>query len=153
MSPDARSAYDSAVEQIPEDGRLVLFADLRPSHVYAFAGSEVVALVVHEIEAVIRDLPVEGGAVTLPGGRQVRAAEVINLDVSEFGEGEPGLAYYVLHLDTQARVVDDWFLPNLDALDNVRATFPRATWEELPPDRAAALDRIRECQAKPPQPA
>jgi hypothetical protein len=114
------------MDEIPQSARLLYFADLRPGLVYAASDSRPPGVV----------------------------SEVVALAVREFPtvEGDPALLYYVLELDAQGNVVDDWVFP--DDLPGAVAhldEFPGVAWEELPVGRGKALEFIQQRLAQPPR--
>jgi hypothetical protein len=113
------------VEAIAEDARLKYFADLRPDTY---------------------------GAVDMNhGGR----AEVAALAIQEWptvsSNGESVLMYYILELDAQGNIVDDWSYPATiqQALAHLEE-FPAAKWEELPLADGEGAKFIRNRLAQPP---
>jgi hypothetical protein len=134
------------VEPIPENGRLVFFADLRPDLVEADETDgvvrEVVALAIFEAQTIRWDVPLHHS------GRPLMPDEILAMDL---GEGEPGLVYYVLELEAEGRVVDDWVPGDLGAAKAFLQSYPGAVWEELPDDTDEALALLRQRLAGPPR--
>jgi hypothetical protein len=143
------------MEPIPENGALLLFADLRPdlteTDIYGVA---VVALAIFEYPTLIRKfVPDDDGNLVLPSGRRVRPVELVEVDERELGEGEPALAYSILELDARGKVIDDWDADDLEDAKAFLDRYPGAVWEELPRDRADALGVVQgRLRAKPQRP-
>jgi hypothetical protein len=144
--------YDEWMEPIPEDGRLVFFAELRPDLAFVTpdegvgADREVVALAIFEHPTVLWELPLDQWRPPL-SVEQVKAL----IEATPSGEGKPVLNYYVLELEAQGRVVDDWVPVDLESAKEFLADFPGAVWEELPTDRGDALALVSQRLAEPPR--
>ena len=144
--------YDDSMEPIPEDGRLVFFAELRPDLVYVTpddgvgVAREVVALAIFEHRTVSWELPLDEWRPSASFD-QIKAL----IEATPSGEGKPVLDYYVLELEAQGRVVDDWVPGDLEGAKEFLAGFPGAVWEELPKDHRDALALISRRLAEPPR--
>jgi hypothetical protein len=116
------------MESIDENARLKYFADLRPSSTY-----------------VASDMHGAGHA------------SVVALAIREFpsvsvGDEEPVLLYYVLELDGQGFVIDDWFFPeDLEGALGYLDEFPGVEWEELKLADGEAPVFVRNRLAESPQ--
>jgi hypothetical protein len=144
--------YDKWMEPIPENGRPVFFAELRPDLVYVTpddrvgVAREVVALAIFEHLTVSWELPLDQWRSPVSFD-QVKAL----IEATPSGEGKPVLNYYVLELEAQGRVVDDWVPGDLESAKEFLAGFAGAVWEELPTDHADALALISKRLAEPPR--
>jgi hypothetical protein len=113
------------MESIKETARLRYFADLRPTNTYAASD-------------------MHGGGV----------ADVVAVAIKEFpseANDEPVLIYYVLELDAQGFVIDDWCFPDLQGALGYLKEFPRAEWEELRLADGEAPTHIQNRLARPPR--
>jgi hypothetical protein len=102
----ARATYDLGMPPLAPDARIRFFADLRPADSYPY------------------DLEREGRGVV----------EVVALAIAEapaMTNGEPSTLYFVLELDREAWLVDDWSADGLDdALARIEE-FPHSKWEAV----------------------
>jgi len=135
---------------LPESGRLIYLADLRPDHVaftqdHSGAEEACVALAILEYPGVEWD--VTESQMTALIEQFTSAPE--GTDAVALGTGRPVLAHCVLELDSRGEVIDDWHPGNLDACKSFLDAYQGAVWESLPTDREQAASHVRERVANP----